>query len=395
MIPPPNTTANNMGTPWAGITSPGQDSPNELLHYGSLNDGYDDGDPHITTVNGLHYDFQTGGEFVALRDINGMEVQTRQTPVRTAPWVSVNTAIAARVGKHRVTWQPNINGKPDPSGLQLRVDGVLTTVGGAGLDFGGGGRIMKSVTGDRLEVDFPDGTALFVASHWWGSQQQWYLDVHVFHTPATEGIMGDVEPGSWEKSEFAETWRVTKATSLFDYSDGQSTKTFIFPPFPKDKIPPVSPEDLALAERVCGGITNKNLLKDCLFDVAVTGDPIFAKSALVLQMMQHGATATYVTVSRPTSRVREEVLFTATVVRQEPGGPIPTGGVMFIVDGHEVGKPIVLDSHGRARWETDRLVIGHHRISARYIPDKGSEFLHSLSLDERHRVDPGYQRYEP
>ncbi|NOU09719.1 MAG: hypothetical protein HOO98_06840, partial [Nitrospira sp.] len=76
-----------------------------------------DGDPHITTTNGVHYDFQAAGEFVALRDPNGLEIQTRQTPVPTShtitdPYselpvcVSVNTAVAARVGGHRVSYQP-------------------------------------------------------------------------------------------------------------------------------------------------------------------------------------------------------------------------------------------------------------------------------------------------
>ncbi len=381
---------------WKGILpNPGVGSKNEMLHYGSLRNGFDDGDPHITAVNGIHYDFQDGGEFVALRDATSMEIQTRQTPVHTAPWVSVNTAITARVGQHRVTWQPNLSGAADPSGLQLRVDGVVTTIGERGLDLGGGGRVMKSPTGDRIEVDFPDGTALFAASHWWESQHQWYLDVHVFHTPATEGIMGDIEQDSWEKLEFANIWRVTDQTSLFDYAPGQSTKNYTVPHFPKEKIPPVKPENQALAERACTGFTNKNLLKDCLFDVAVTGDPIFAKSALVLQTIQHGATDTRVTVSRPSSRVREDVTFTATVVRHELDGPIPIGGVMFIVDGQEVGKAISLDQQGQARWETQRLLIGQRRISARYIPNRGSEFLPSRSLEVRHTVESGYQRYEP
>ena len=43
------------------------------------------GDPHITTVDGLHYDFQGAGEFVALRGANGMEIQLRMAAVSTAP----------------------------------------------------------------------------------------------------------------------------------------------------------------------------------------------------------------------------------------------------------------------------------------------------------------------
>ena len=42
------------------------------------------GDPHMTTVDGLHYDFQGAGEFVALRGTGGMEIQLRQTAVSTA-----------------------------------------------------------------------------------------------------------------------------------------------------------------------------------------------------------------------------------------------------------------------------------------------------------------------
>jgi subtilisin family serine protease len=133
------------GTPgWPGITNLGPGSPNELLHWGSLNDGQNDGDPHLTTVDGTHYDFQGAGEFVTLRDADGMEIQTRQSPIATtfnpgpdshdglATCVSLNTAAAARVGKHRVTYEPNLSGVPDPNGLQLRVDGVLKTLDPAG-----------------------------------------------------------------------------------------------------------------------------------------------------------------------------------------------------------------------------------------------------------------------
>jgi hypothetical protein len=40
------------------------------------------GDPHITTVNGVHYDFQSAGEFTLLKG-EGLEVQARQRPIQT------------------------------------------------------------------------------------------------------------------------------------------------------------------------------------------------------------------------------------------------------------------------------------------------------------------------
>ena len=62
-----------------------------MLHYGSRDDGFNDGEPHITTMDGVHYDFQSAGEFVALRDGNGLEIQTRQTAISTTNRTSIRT----------------------------------------------------------------------------------------------------------------------------------------------------------------------------------------------------------------------------------------------------------------------------------------------------------------
>ena len=86
------------------------------LQVGGTDLGSDTGDPHIRTVDGTSYDFQSAGEFVLLRDRDGMEVQVRQTPAETPPpitddysglkaCVSLNSAVAARVGSHRVSYQ--------------------------------------------------------------------------------------------------------------------------------------------------------------------------------------------------------------------------------------------------------------------------------------------------
>ncbi|MEO7735450.1 MAG: S8 family peptidase, partial [Kofleriaceae bacterium] len=139
---------------WAGIGGLPAGSPNILLHWGSLSDGHDDGDPHINTVGGIDYDFQSAGEFVLLQD-GATQIQTRQTAVQTTTspitnaytgltsCVSLNTAFAASVDGHRVSFEPNVSGVPDPSGLQLRIDGVLTTLGAGGLSLGAGGHVSS------------------------------------------------------------------------------------------------------------------------------------------------------------------------------------------------------------------------------------------------------------
>jgi subtilisin family serine protease len=413
---------------WPGIVNPGAGSPNELLHWGSLNDGHDDGDPHLTTVDGVHYDFQSAGEFVALRDGNGLEIQTRQAPVATAApvanaytglatCVSLNTAVAARVGARRVTYQPNLSGVPDPSGLQLRVDGVLKTLGAQGLNLGPGGRVVKSSVGDGIEIDFPDGTVLNVTPNWWGSQSKWYLNVSVFHTPASEGIMGAIAPGSWLPAlpdgtslgprpaplpqrysdlygKFADAWRVADKTSLFDYAPGTSPATFTLNSWPPENPPcvvpdskPVKPLDPKTAQKLCRAVVDKNRNANCVFDVRFTGEPGFAKTYLLSQRTEAGATMTTVNDNKDPTQFRDLVTFTATVARTASSGRgVPTGTVQFTLDGSKVGEPVKLNSKGQATWKTSHLEVGDHHVAARYIPAKGSAFLASSSLDRSHAV---------
>jgi subtilisin family serine protease len=262
---------------WPGVINRGTGSPNELLHYGSLNDGYNDGDPHIKTVNGLYYDFQTGGEFVALRS-QGMEIQTRQRPVPNAPWVSVNTAVATRVGSRRVTWQPGTGVMPDPAGLQLRIDGVVTPIPAGGINLGVGGRV-STLGSNGISIDFPDGTNMTATANWWPNQNLWYMNVRAHHTMGTDGIMGVLRNGEWLDTSFSDKWRVNKRTSLFDYDTGVTPDAFVSAPFPKDRIPAMDPRNVELANQVCARIKDEKLRKDCLFDVGTTGDPIFVEGA--------------------------------------------------------------------------------------------------------------------
>jgi hypothetical protein len=408
------------------------------------------GDPHITPVDGVHYDFQSAGEFTALRG-GGLEIQTRQTPVATtslpganpytglATCVAVYSAVAARVCDHRVSYQPNISGVPDPSGLQLRVDGKLTTLGPEGIDLRcgpvidsptrgaianllTGGRIVKSPAGDGIEIHYSDGTQLVVTPAWWPDQQKWYLNVNVYGTIATEGIFGKLAKDSWLPAlpdstslgpkpgslhqryvdlyeKFADAWRVTDATSLFDYAPGTSTATFTLRSWPRESPqscaiegePSAQPVDVSVAEKYCSAIVDKNMKADCVFDVSVTGHTGFAQTYQLTQQLQPGITETTVKDDKAPTRSGESVTFTATVVQKlSRGGGAPTGTVQFILDGGRIGNPVTLDSNGRASWSTSSLQVGKHQIVAQYIPTGwGGLFMASSSPEESHTVLPG------
>jgi hypothetical protein len=295
------------------------------------------GDPHITTVDGVHYDFQSAGEFTALRSDgqsagestaprgDGLEIQTRQTGIATtflpaanpytglATCVALYSAVAARVGKHRVSYEPNISGVPDPSGLQLRVDGVLTTLGPQGIDLDGSpisGRIVQPWGGDGIEIDYSDGTQLVVTPAWWPDQQKWYLNVNVYGATADKAIFGKLARDSWLPAlpngtslgpkpdslhqryldlygKFADAWRVTDATSLFDYAPGTSTGTFTLAGWPRENPQSCAiegepsagpPVDVGVAEKACSAVVDNNMRADCVFDVSVTGFTGFANT---------------------------------------------------------------------------------------------------------------------
>jgi lysyl endopeptidase len=302
------------------------------------------GDPHITTLDGTHYDFQGAGEFVALRDGEEAEVQVRQAAIPTtfnpgpdayhglATCVSLNTAVAARVGKHRVTYQPNLNGRPDPSGLQLRIDGELASLDNAGINLSGGGRIEKTSAPGGIEVTFPDRYTLVVTPGWWASQEKWYLNVSLARDEALAvsgaspnsglraagGLAGEIPRGSWlprlpdgsafgampaslnERydalyKKFGNAWRVRQRDSLFDYAPGTSTDTFTIESWPplsgNCELPdarPVEPAPREDAVQACRGVEDSQTRADCIFDVMVTGEVGFATTYLHSQRTQPG-----------------------------------------------------------------------------------------------------------
>ena len=294
----------------------------------------DAGDPHLTTTNGIAYDFQAAGEFVALKNSDtGFELQARQSPIQTtftppanpytglATCVSLNTAVAARVGKHRVTYEPAPGSPGSREQLQLRIDGRLVS-STSPINLGGGNMVAKASSG-ALAVTASDGTAVTVTPLFWADQGYWYLDIAVNHSPAREGTLGPVLTGDWLprapdstsfgpkpaslhdrhvvlNQKFADAWRVSNTTSLFDYAVGTSTADFTdvnWPPEPGQPCRtslasnrPLERMQPELAQAACRGIRDKALKANCLFDVTVMGDKSVARGYLLADKVKAGKT---------------------------------------------------------------------------------------------------------
>lgn len=400
-----------------------QDQAVFRLQIGGMDEGSDNGDPHIHTVDGKRYDFQAAGEFILLRDREGLEVQTRQTPVLTADpatdeytglkaCVSLNTAVAARVGTHRISYQ--LGREKDQ--FQFFLDGKPARLTTEGLDLDGhhvSGFDVEGVT--ALRVDYLQHAVMIATPLFWTPHNVWYLNVSISRTQADEGLMGAIPPNTWlpllrsgasvgpmpaSLSEryitlyktFADSWRLTDTSSLFVYEPGTSTSTFTDKDWPAEEPPcKLKPQfeipgwvvpqgmDIEKAKQICEIIADDGLNKDCVFDVATTGDVDFARAYRITQEIRQRSTAVQVVAT-------EKGVVTAIVGPLIGKQPIPKGTVSFYVGGNAVGAPLELDANGRAQWEIAGLGKVNYNIRAIFTPTDATAQYPSSSPNLRHSV---------
>ena len=400
------------------------------LQIGGVDGGSDNGDPHITTIDGTKYDFQSVGEFTLLADRDGMVIQTRQTPVPTAApvtnsytgltsCVSVNTAVAARLGSHYISYQPGeeegtlhfyLNGKPtELTTRTLNLDNNLVR----------GIEIEGKMT---LRVDYAHHAVMIVTPRFWGSNNIHYMNISLSHTHGDEGLMGKIPQGSWLPRlrsgatlgpkpdslndryvelyhRFADSWRVTDSNSLFNYAPGTSTATFTdkdWPTFkppcklkPQFKLPGATPQ-LAIPEAeakiICQAVNEGDLFEDCVLDVSATGEKSFADGYLLEQRIRLSATSVQI-IYEPTG---DKIKVCAFVSPLHNKGAKPTGKVTFSVNGVKVGQPVEVDSNGHACITLDRPKEDDN-VTAAY--DGGDEYGLSSSSSPNliYTVDKGQE----
>jgi hypothetical protein len=255
------------------------------------------GDPHLTTFDGIAYDFQGAGEFVLVEATTGspFTIQARQSPWGSSNRVTVYTGAAAAVGADRVALYTDRS----PA---LWVNGAPATLGiNQVLGLPGGGRVYRRVQGNRYVVAWPSGERLVadvIANA--------YMNLQVLLPSSRQGQMhglygnyngsrqddfalrdGTQLPQPLSFSEmygpFADSWRITQEESLFDYLPGETTDTFTIRPFPASPayVTTLPPAQRAAAEAVCNGVgaNNPALFESCVVDVAITGDSGFADTA--------------------------------------------------------------------------------------------------------------------
>ena len=126
------------------------------------------------------------------RNSGGDGIQTRQTAVSTTfigedPYdglttcVSLNTAVAARIGEPALPTSPTLTERPIRAACNCAsMEFLPRSACSAGILETAEAAFSNSFGGD-LEIELPDGKILLVTPEWWASQGYWYLNVDVTH----------------------------------------------------------------------------------------------------------------------------------------------------------------------------------------------------------------------
>jgi hypothetical protein len=264
------------------------------------------GDTHLTTVAGLHYDFQASGDFVLAETGPTFVVQTRQASgAPTWPNASVNKAVATQMGKtsvsvcvapRRLVIDRRTRSLADGQSLSLP-DGV--TVSRSGDIY-----IIQDDNGDCVRAQINHITQ--PANDW--------IDVSVglgnsAQATKTRGLLGNPngnvnelalpngivlrEPVSFELlyGRYGNSWRVLPGQSLLcgdrEVRPGNPSRPF----YAND----LNREQYDHARAICTkvGVTEPSALNDCTLDVTVLGSDVaanvFVRAPLPVAVWQAGS----------------------------------------------------------------------------------------------------------
>lgn len=267
----------------------GSDGGSEPMH-GAMRS-----DPHLVTYDGRWYDLQALGELVLTKStVDDFAVHVRLGRIGALRTVSVATSMATRVGRDRVS----VTLDPATSTPILRVNGTRSTSDFVMLN-GGSVRTVFNEAGTGYVVEFDDGTRVGVTPFVRQGLNVWVVPSAVRRGKLT-GLLGDADGDSTNEpvanrtgiilpiqasyddlyGTFANSWRLTASESLLDYAPGESPATFTDNSFPDRASASIDAQTSAAAEATCkaAGISDDQLLQNCAFDIAATGNREYARS---------------------------------------------------------------------------------------------------------------------
>ena len=251
------------------------------------------GDTHITTFDGLYYDFQAAGEYLLAQDGPDFIVQTRQASgAPTWPNADVNKAIATKMGNTRVAVyiEPTrlvvdgaatnlADGKSIllPTGVQVTRQGNVYT-----MTSESGDRVVTTLNSTWIDVSVglgftPRPQVLGLLGNPLGNGLNLFTSNRV--ALAAPVLFGDLY------QIYAPSWRVPPRESLFGEETtikfGVATKPF--------HATDLTTTQASHARAICeaAGVKNAVLLDSCMIDTTVLNDETAAKVFVHLPLPLH------------------------------------------------------------------------------------------------------------
>ncbi len=282
------------------------------------------GDPHLFSFGLQAYDFQAAGEFTLVKstDSHDLEVQVRQQPIPHSRSLAYNSAMAMRVGS--TVFETELT-----NGLSLNVYVNHRTTHSKSGKLSGGGSfqiVEKPTRGGfhitTVTVRWKDGTTVtgqtLLGLRADGRYTPWLaLTVKLARSRLGHiaGLLGNagasqahefsarngtrysafaIEGGSFDATdakvlyqEFGDSWRISQRESLFTYARHKSTRSYTIAGFPEQTffLGGVSTTTAQQATSACleSGITDRAVLQDCEYDVAATGERLYATEDAQMQ----------------------------------------------------------------------------------------------------------------
>jgi hypothetical protein len=186
------------------------------------------GDVHMTTFDGLHYDFQAVGEFVAVRSTtpgNPWQIQIRTQAFYDA--ASITTELAAALGDARVTFAAGDGAN------SVRIDGAPDAALHSGVVQNFASGTLAQLSANAYELTWKTGESVSITNQ--GDWLDWSVALGPNHAPGSvQGLLGGhsgqasdfqlpdgtvlAQPLSNEEilGPFADAWRVAHGSSLWD-----------------------------------------------------------------------------------------------------------------------------------------------------------------------------------
>ncbi|MBT8445442.1 MAG: VWD domain-containing protein, partial [Gammaproteobacteria bacterium] len=277
---------------WPPAGGGGNNSSNNNINICVGDGACSSGDPHLKSQDGIRFDFQGAGEYhFVLSDEHDIDVQVRYEPAGASEYVSLTTALAARVGPNRITVEigrtPPLEINGDPVTIRSGLGGALAHESGIIIDrfdtiyrinMSRGVVIKVGVYSNAMNTEVisrEHPVAGLGGSNDGNRDNEFTTRDGVTLSPGYGGL-------TYEQlyRQFGDSWRIEQEDSLFDYEGETSTATYTNLDFPKDKLD-IDTMDAAArrrAEEICreAGVRPGPDFENCVYDVGFTDDPVYA-----------------------------------------------------------------------------------------------------------------------